>query len=67
MFVHKAEFINEEDKEIVEELEGREEGKDYLKFEWIDLKQIDNYDLRPVAVKEMLKNNKIEPHKVQIG
>lgn len=64
MFVHKAEFINEDDKKIETELKSIE-GKKHLRFEWIDLDNLEKYDLRPQAIKEMLKNKKFTSHKVQ--
>ena len=61
MFVHKAEFVDDEDKKIEEELKGLE-GKDHLRFEWIDL---DKLDIKPKAMNDMLKNNKYISHKIQ--
>ena len=40
LFVHQAEFINEEDKKIEYTLKNKE-GKDYLQYEWIDLDKIE--------------------------
>jgi len=31
-----------------------------LDFKWVDLNEIDNYDLRPVFLKELLKGNNLE-------
>ena len=65
MFVHKAEFINEEDKKIETTIQNIE-GKDYLKYEWIDLNEIDKYPLRPQIIKQILKNGKFPTHKINI-
>ena len=40
MFVHKAEFKREEDKQITETIKNIE-GKDYLQYEWLDLDKIE--------------------------
>ena len=65
MFVHKAEFVNEEDKKIETTIENIE-GKDYLKYEWVDLDKIDEYPLRPKIIKEVIKNGKFPVHKINI-
>ena len=57
MFVHKVEFVNEEDKRIEYTL-GNIEGKDYLKYEWLELDKIEQYPLWPKAIREVLKENK---------
>lgn len=56
MFVHKIEFINEEDKKI-EYIMKNVEGKDYLQYEWIDLDKIEEYPLVPKAIKDVLKES----------
>ena len=38
MFVHRVEFVDDEDKKIEYTLKNVE-GKDYLQYEWIDLKK----------------------------
>lgn len=63
LFIHKAEFKNEKDKQIKETIKNIE-GKDYLVYEWIDLDEIDKFDLRPKEVKEILKENKFPVHKI---
>lgn len=65
MFVHKAEFVNEEDKKIETTIENIE-GKDYLKYEWVDLDKLDEYPLRPQIIKEVIKNGKFPVHKINI-
>lgn len=61
MFVHRVEFVDEEDKKIEYTLKNIE-GKEFLQYEWIELKNIDDYPLLPVAVKEILKNGKFPVH-----
>jgi len=63
MFIHKAEFINEEDKKIVETMENIE-GEDYLQYEWIDIDKIDEYPLKPQVMKEILKGKVFPVHKI---
>lgn len=63
LFIHRAEFKNEEDKKIEHTLKNIE-GKDYLQYEWLELDKIDEYPLLPEAVKEVLKENKFPVHKI---
>lgn len=63
LFVHKAEFINEEDKKIEHTLKNVE-GKENLHYEWIEISKIDEYKILPEAIKEILKENKIPVHKI---
>ena len=63
LFAHVAEFKNEEDRKNICELENIE-GKDYLKYEWLDINKIDEYELRPYALKEIIKKHTYPVHKV---
>ena len=63
MFIHKIEFTDEEDKKIEYTIKNIE-GKDYLQYEWIEINKIDDYPLLPIAVKEILKENKFPIHKI---
>ena len=63
MFVHKVEFVDEKDKDIEYTLENIE-GKDYLKYEWLELDKIEQYPLWPKAIQEVLKENKFPVHKI---
>ena len=65
-FVYQAEFANDEDKKITETLKNIE-GKDELQYEWIDLNKLEDYDIRPKAIKSILKENKFPVHKINIG
>lgn len=63
MFVYKIEFVNEEDKKI-EYIMKNQEGKDYLKYEWIEPEKLDEFPLLPEIIKEVLKENKFPVHKI---
>lgn len=63
LFVHMAEFKNEEDKQIKDTIKNIE-GKDYLQYEWIDLGKIDEYPLLPQVIKEVLKDKIFPIHKI---
>lgn len=63
LFIHKAEFVNEEDKKIEHILKNME-GKDYLQYEWLELDKIEEYPLLPKIVKKVLKENKFPVHKI---
>ena len=63
LFVHKAEFIKEQDKSIEEAMKNAE-GKTYLKYEWLDLDKIENYPLRPKVIKNVLREGKFPVHKI---
>lgn len=65
MFVHQIEFVNEEDKKIEHTLSNFE-GKEYLRYEWVDLNKIDEYQIVPRGIKEILKNGKFPTHKINI-
>lgn len=63
LFVHQAEFINDEDKKIEYTLKNKE-GKDYLQYEWLDLSKIEEYPLYPKAIQTILKEQKFPTHKI---
>ena len=63
LFVHQAEFINDEDKKIEYTLKNKE-GKDYLHYEWLDLNKIEEYPLYPKAIQTILKEQKFPTHKI---
>ena len=54
LFVHKLEFKDEKDKKILDTIKNIE-GKDYLRYEWIDIDKIDKCPLKPKVIKDMLK------------
>ena len=63
MFIHKAEFVNEEDKKITNTIKNIE-GKDYLQYEWLDLNEIQKYNLKPLVIKEILQEKVLPVHKI---
>lgn len=63
LFIHRAEFVNEEDKKIEYTLKNRE-GKDYLQYEWVNIDKIDDYPVKPAIIKEILKQGKFPVHMI---
>lgn len=63
MFVHKAEFKNEEDKQKTDTIKNIE-GKEYLQYEWLYLDKIDEYPIKPQIIKEILKEKTYPTHKI---
>ena len=61
LFVYGIEFENSEDKKIEYTLNNRE-GKDYLHYEWLELDKLNNYNLVPKAIKNILNNKKFPIH-----
>ena len=65
MFVYEAEFKEDKDK-LIEDTLSNIEGNDYLKYYWIDSKDIDNVDIKPKVIKDILKDGKYPVHKINI-
>ena len=63
LFMHRAEFVDEEDQKIEYTLKNRE-GKDYLQYEWIDIDHLDDYPIKPAIIKEILKQGKFPVHMI---
>ena len=63
LFIHRAEFVNEEDEKIEYTLKNRE-GKDYLQYEWVNIDKIYDYPVKPAIIKEILKQGKIPVHTI---
>lgn len=63
MFVHRAEFTNEQDKKI-EYTINIIEGEDYLQYEWIEIDKIDDYPIVPQIIKKVLQEGKFPVHKI---
>ena len=61
MFVHFAEFKDEDDKKIEHTIKNAE-GREDLEYRWLDLDKIDEYEIKPVVMKEVLKNKKFPVH-----
>ena len=60
-FIQKAEFVNDEDKKLEDTLYNIE-GKEYLRYEWLDLKKIDEYNILPHCVNTILKRKDYPVH-----
>ena len=54
-------FVNEEDKKIDYNMNNIE-GKEYLKYEWLDLDKIKEYNILPECLKDMLKSPNFPIH-----
>ncbi len=63
MFVHRAEFKDEDDKKIDYTIKNIE-GHDYLQYEWIEIDKIAEYPIVPHIIKEILKEGKFPVHKI---
>ena len=62
-FLYKIEFINDIDKKIDYDLNNIE-GKKYLLYKWIDLDKIEEYNILPKCLKEILKAKTFPIHKI---
>lgn len=60
-FLHRIEFENEEDKKINYTMHNVE-GKEYLQYEWLDLDKIEEYNILPRCLKEVLKSRNFSTH-----
>ena len=40
------------------------EGKEYLQYKWIDLDKIDEYNLLPKCLKDIVKSKKFPIHRI---
>ncbi len=65
MFIYEVEFVGEQDKKIDYDLKNVE-GKEYLKYEWVDIDKIEEYNLCPKVVKKILKEGKYQAHMINI-
>lgn len=55
LFIHKAEFVNEEDKKINYTIHNVE-GKQYLQYEWLELNKINKYNILPECLKDIISD-----------
>ena len=62
-FIHRVEFVDKQDQEITYTLHNIE-GKEYLNYEWIDLDEIDKYNIVPACLKEILKQKQFPVHRI---
>lgn len=60
-FVHRLEFKDDEDKKIEYTLDNME-GKDYLKYKWLDINEIEEYKILPKCLKQVIKDAKFPVH-----
>lgn len=66
LFIYEAEFKEKDDRKTLETLKNKE-GKDYLRYEWIDIDKMDEYPIKPAIIKEILKEEKYPVHKIQLN
>lgn len=64
LFIHRVEFKDENDKKIEYSLKNVE-GKDHLTYEWLDLSKIEEYNLVPKVIKDLLRENKFPAHRIE--
>lgn len=69
LFVHGAEFENDEDKKIVETLHNVEENKKdkVIQYEWLPLNELHKYDIRPSVIKDILIKGSYPCHVINKG
>ena len=60
-FLYKVDFFYVEDKKIDYTMHNVE-GKEYLHYEWLDLDRINEYNLLPQCLKDILNNKKFPVH-----
>lgn len=60
-FLYKIEFLEDDDKKIEYTMKNIE-GKEYLKYEWIDLDKIEECNLLPKCLKDVLRSKKFPIH-----
>lgn len=63
MFVHFAEFVDDEDKKIEETLKNIE-GREELEYRWLDLDKINEYEIRPDIMRKVLSDKVFPVHVV---
>ena len=56
-FMNRVEFENEEDKKIEYTMKNIE-GKDYLQYEWLDIDKLEEYNILPKCIKQILSISK---------
>ena len=63
LFVYFGEFVDDDDKKIEETLKNIE-GREELEYQWVEIGEFENYDIRPLAVKQVLANGVFPLHVV---
>ena len=59
--MYRIEFLDDEDKKIDYTMHNME-GKEYLQYKWLELDKIDEYDILPTCLKDMLKSKNYPMH-----
>ena len=68
LFVHRAEFVDDDDKKITETLQNVEgDTEKHVQYEWLNIKDFDKYDIRPSIIKEVLINGQFPAHVINKG
>ena len=65
MFIYEVEFKEDKDK-LIEDTLKNVEGKEYLKYFWLDADKISDYDIKPKVIKDILIEKKFPVHKINI-
>lgn len=65
-FLYQLEFKEECDRNIQETLYCKDENDKKIRYEWLDIDKLENYDIRPKIIIDIIKNNIIEPHIINI-
>lgn len=60
-FLYRIEFVKDEDKKINYNMHNVE-GKEYLQYEWLDFDKIEEYNILPKCLKEILKSQDFPRH-----
>lgn len=66
LFINQVEFEDQEDKKIDYNLKTVEPGKTLI-FEWVELDDLKNIDLRPKIAKELLISDNFPQNVINIG
>ena len=66
LFINQVEFESQEDKKIDYNLKTVEPGKTLI-FEWVELGDLKNIDLRPKIAKELLISDNFPQNVINIG
>lgn len=68
LFVHKAEFVDESDKKITETLHNVENNPEkHVEYQWLSIDKLDEYDIRPNAIKKVLMEGNFPKHVINNG
>ena len=65
-FLYQLEFKDENDKNIEETLYCIEKNDKNIRYEWLSIDKLEEYDIRPRVIIDILKNSKYDPHVINI-